>query len=47
MKTSVSDLPRSMNQGNEFLMLREKSTELGLKERDSWCVNGVFRIVIL
>ena len=24
MKTGVSDLPRSMNQGNEFLMLREK-----------------------
>ena len=25
----------------------KKSTELGLKVRDSWCVNGVFRIVIL
>ena len=24
MKTGVSDLPRSMNQGNEFFMLREK-----------------------
>ena len=24
MKTGVSDLPRSVNQGNEFLMLREK-----------------------
>ena len=31
MKTSISDLPRSESQGNEFLMLRKKAREVRIE----------------
>lgn len=47
MKTGVSDLPRSMNQGNEFLMLREKKHRVRIEGEGFVVRECVFRIVIL